>query len=184
MGSLQRSDLETLFASIDAKLEKQINLFIIGGAAAILGYNVQKVTNDIDLETSIDQQFQELFKSEAQKLKLDVMLSFRGGVFYPPEGYRERMIEFKDFPNKKLRVYTLDKYDLAISKIDRGSQKDFDDIESIHSKSAFDLNELIKIFNDEYINVVATGNLREKKMNLLQLIEILFGAEEIGRAHV
>ena len=165
-----------LFSRIDARLKKKINLYIIGGASAILGYNVTKATNDVDIEGVIDEELNKIFSEEAQKLKLDLYLSSRGRVFFPPDGYRSRA-KFKDFSKNNLRVWYLDKYDLAISKIERGLEKDYEDIERIHKKSPFELDRMIQIFNDEYIRVVATGNKREKMMNLLDLIDRLFGDE-------
>ena len=174
MGAITVKQLEELFRRIDARLKKKINIFVIGGASAILGYNVTKATNDVDIEGSIDEELNTIFSEEAKKLKMDLYLSSRGGVFFPPDGYRSRL-KFKDFPKNNLRVWYLDKYDLAISKIERGLEKDYEDIERVHAKSSFELDRLIHIFNDEYINVVATGNKREKMMNLLDLIGRLFG---------
>lgn len=174
MGSITVKQLEELFSRIDARLKKKIDLYIIGGASAILGYNVTKATNDVDIEGNIDDELNQIFSEEAAKLKMDLYLSSRGGVFFPPDGYRSRS-KFKDFPKNNLRVWYLDKYDLAISKLERGVEKDYEDIERVHAKSPFELHQLIHIFNEEYINVVATGNRREKMMNLLDLIGRLFG---------
>ena len=174
MGAITFKQLEELFSRIDARLKNKINLFIIGGASAILGYNVTKATNDVDVDGDIDKELNTIFSEEAKKLKMDLYLSSRGGVFFPPEGYRSRL-KFKDFQKSNLRVWYLDKYDLGISKIERGLEKDYEDIERVHAKSPFELDRLIHIFNEEYINVVATGNKREKMMNLLDLIGRLFG---------
>lgn len=177
MGKVSQAQLKNLFVKIDSRLKKKIDLHIIGGASAILGYNVTKVTNDVDVDGSIDSDLKIIFDEEVRKLGLDLYLSSKG-VFFPPDNYRSRA-EFKDFPKNKLRVWFLNQYDLAISKIDRGLDKDFDDIKRVHEKSAFDRDKLINIFNLEYINVVATGNLREKKMNLIDLIANLFGDDGI-----
>ncbi len=174
MGAVTVEQLEELFSRIDARLKKKINLFIIGGASAILGYNVTKATNNVDIDGDIDEELNSIFSEEAKKLKMDLYLSSRGGVFFPPDGYRSRS-KFKDFKKNNLRVWYLDKYDLAISKIERGLEKDYEDIERIHAKSPLELDRIIQIFNDEYINVVATGNRREKMMNILDLIGRLFG---------
>lgn len=173
MENVTKSQLEELFSRVDARLRTQISLFIIGGASAILGYNVSKVTNDVDGD--IDFELGKIFAEEVEKLNLNLYLSSKG-VFFPPDGYRSRS-KLKDFRKNKLRVWFLNQYDLAISKIDRGSEKDYDDIKRVHVKSPFDRTILIKIFNDEYINVVATGNKRDKMMNLIDLISNLFGDE-------
>jgi hypothetical protein len=99
----------------------------------------------------------------------------------PPDDYRSRM-KFEIFPKKNLRVWFLDQYDLAISKIDRGIEKDFEDIKRVHQKSPFNCDQLINLFNTEYINVSSIGNPREKKMNLLDLISMLFGDDEMEKS--
>lgn len=182
MEPVKKEDLESLFTKVDAKLKKKVDLFVIGGASAILGYNIQKFTEDVDLDNAIDQQFNSIFEDEAKGMGLDVYLSHKG-VFHPPDGYRERM-KFLDFPKKNLRVFYLDKYDLAISKIDRGIQKDIDDIVAVHERSPFDSEELIRIFNEEYIKVSAIGDPRVKMMNLLDLIATLFGDDVMENAKV
>jgi hypothetical protein len=44
------------------------------------------------------------------------------------------------------------------------------------------VGKLIQIFKDEYINVSAIGNPREKMMNLLDLISMLFGDDAMEKA--
>ncbi len=172
MGTVSQKELKKLFKNIDAKLTAIIDIYIIGGASAILGYNVIKETNDVDLDGGIDSEFNRIFLAEAKKLKLDLHLSSKG-VFSPPENYRARMIE-ETFPKKKLRVWYLDQYDLAISKIDRGIEKDLEDLKRVHAKSPFEVSRLVEIFNSEYIKVSAIGNPREKMMTLLDLVSMLF----------
>ncbi len=72
-------------------------------------------------------------------------------------------------------MWYLDQYDLAISKIDRGIEKDFEDIERIHKKAPYEIDKLVHIFNEEYIRTVAIGDSRFKKMNLVDLSARLFG---------
>jgi hypothetical protein len=175
MGTISKQELSKLFGNIDSKLKKQVDIYVIGGAAAILGYDVVKETNDVDLDGRIDSEFGKLFAAEAARLKLDLYLSSKG-IFSPPHNYRERM-HSEIFRKKRLRVWYLDQYDLAISKIDRGIEKDFEDIKRVHQKSPFEMQRLVQIFRDEYINIAAIGNSREKMMNLLDLISMLFGDE-------
>lgn len=175
MGAVTRSQLKKIFKRIDGRMKKSVDIYIIGGASAILGYNVIKETNDIDVDGDIDSDFQRLFLEEVSALGLDIYLSSRG-VFSPPDGYRERM-KSEEFPKGKLRVWYLDQYDLAISKVERGLEKDYEDIKRVHQRSPYDRERLIQIFNTEYIAVSAIGNKREKKMNLLDLIAMLFGDE-------
>lgn len=180
MGQVSKEELKKLFSAVDQRLTKNLDLYIIGGASAILGYNVAKETNDVDVDGHIDQELYQVFQEEAAKLKLNLHLANKG-VFSPPDHYRQRM-KFEIFSKKKLRVWYLDQYDLAISKIDRGIEKDFEDIKRVHQKSPYEMQKLISIFNTEYINVSAIGNRREKMMNLLDLISMLFGDQAMAKA--
>ncbi|PWU17147.1 MAG: hypothetical protein C5B49_09465 [Bdellovibrio sp.] len=175
MGQVTKEQLKELFTRVDKRLKKKLDVYIIGGASAILGYEVIKETNDVDVDGPIDPDFKAIFEDEADTLGLDLYLSSRG-IFSPPDGYRNRC-HSEDFPAEKLRVWYLDQYDLAISKLDRGLGKDYEDLQRVHKKKPFSYEQLIEIFNNEYINVSAIGNLREKKMNLVDLILNLFGSE-------
>lgn len=64
----------------------------------------------------------------------------------------------------------------------RGLGKDFEDIQRVHDKYPFNYERLLQIFNDEYINVSAIGNPREKMMNLIDLVDNLFGSEFVDDA--
>ncbi|MEZ0391417.1 MAG: DUF6036 family nucleotidyltransferase [Pseudobdellovibrionaceae bacterium] len=180
MGTITKEQIKELFRRVDQRLERKLDIYVIGGISAILGYNVAKETNDVDIEGAIDPEFNRIFEEEAQSLGLDLYLSSKG-IFSPPENYRSRC-QFEDFPKKKLRVWYLNQYDLAISKIDRGIGKDFEDIQRVHKKSPFDYDRLVQIFDDEYIRVSALGNPREKMMNLIDLVENLFGSEFVEDA--
>jgi hypothetical protein len=173
VATVSRAQLKKLFQGIDKRLCHSLEIYVIGGAAAILGYNVVKETNDVDVDGKISPEFARAFELEAKAQNLNLHLS-EVGVFSPPENYRERA-KFEDFPERKLRVWYLDQYDLAISKIDRGIEKDFVDIERVHKRAPYDVDKLIQIFNEEYIKTVAIGDPRVKKMNLVDLAARLFG---------
>jgi hypothetical protein len=180
MGKVTKKQIKNLFSCIDKRLKKSIDLYIIGGASAILGYDVIKETNDVDIDGHVDPDFNKIFDEEVKTLGLDLYLSSEN-VFNPPDGYRQRC-QFEDFPNNMLRVWYLNQYDLAISKIARGLGKDFEDIIRVHKKSPFEYEQLIKIFNEEYINVSVIGNPRDKMMNLIDLVERLFGVKFVEDA--
>lgn len=180
MGAVTKDQIKELFRRVDKRLEKSLDIFLIGGISAVLGYNVVKETNDVDIDGRIDPDFRKIFDEEVKHLGLELYLSSKG-VFSPPDGYRTRC-KFEIFPKKKLKVWYLDQYDLAISKIDRGLGKDFEDIKRVHSEYPFEYERLIQIFNEEYINVSSIGNPREKMMNLIDLIENLFGSSYVEMA--
>ncbi|HEY8269880.1 MAG TPA: DUF6036 family nucleotidyltransferase [Pseudobdellovibrionaceae bacterium] len=180
MATVTKESLETLFRNIDSKLEYTVDIYIIGGASAILGYNIVKQTDDVDLDGTAEPHFQKLFNEASHETGTDLVLSSKG-VFTPPDGYRERM-HFKDFPRRKLRIWFLDKDDFAISKISRGFGKDYEDISKVHEQAPYEYASLMNIFMTEFIGIATIGNEKETKMNFLDLVEKLFGSERMIEA--
>lgn len=72
MGTVTKEHLKDLFARVDGRLPKKLDVYIIGGVSAILGYDVVKETNDIDIDGAIDADFNRIFDEEAKSLGLDL----------------------------------------------------------------------------------------------------------------
>jgi Nucleotidyltransferase of unknown function (DUF6036) len=71
------------------------------------------------------------------------------GVVTLPEDYESRLIEMAPETFKHLRLLALDPYDLALSKIERNSQRDRDDVKHLARVVPFDLEILRRRFEDE-----------------------------------
>ena len=52
----------------------------------------------------------------------------RVGIVTLPENYEDRLVELFPGVHKHLRLYALDPYDLALSKLERNIQRDRDDV--------------------------------------------------------
>jgi hypothetical protein len=64
------------------------------------------------------------------------------GVVMLPEDYESRLVEMFPGAFKHLRLLALDPYDLALSKIERNSQRDRDDVKHLARVVPFDLEVL------------------------------------------
>jgi hypothetical protein len=61
------------------------------------------------------------------------------GVAHVPENYEDRLIEMFPRAFKHLRLFALDPYDLALSKLERNIQRDRDDVKHLARTVPLDL---------------------------------------------
>ena len=71
------------------------------------------------------------------------------GVATIPEEYEARLVEMFPGAFKHLRLLALDPYDLALSKIERNSRRDRDDVKHLARVIPFDLETVKRRFEDE-----------------------------------
>lgn len=70
-------------------------------------------------------------------------------IVSPPDDYTERLLEI--FPNtfQNIRLFALDPYDLALTKIERNSPKDRADVLYLAKTTAFDTSILFDRYHKE-----------------------------------
>jgi len=66
-----------------------------------------------------------------------------------PENYQDRIVEMFPGTYRRIQLYTLDAYDLALSKIDRNSEKDREDVKYLVRNVPLDLHVLKKRYESE-----------------------------------
>ncbi len=120
-------------AELDAVLPTPVQLHCVGGFVAKFLYGLPRPTGDVD--------YVSVFPSQAQKelqeiagLGSSLSKRFRLQLQYVavnalPEGYHARLVEMFPGRFKKLRLYGLDPYDLVLSKLERNSPKDREDVQ-------------------------------------------------------
>lgn len=127
-----------------------VRIDCIGGFVVTQLYGLDRSTSDLD--------FVELAPSRAATALMD--LGGRGGPLHKkylvyldrvgiaayPEKYEERLTEMFPGTFEHIRLMALDPYDLALSKLERNSQKDRDDIRFLARSVPFDLS----ILQDRY----------------------------------
>lgn len=94
-----------------------------------------------------------------------------------PEGYESRLAEMFPGTFKHLRLFALDPYDLALSKIERNSQRDRDDVKHLARTVPFDLQILKSRFENELKSYL--GNPQRESLTL----QLWIDAIEEERAH-
>jgi hypothetical protein len=178
MGLIGKSDLKIIIDEITKNINFQYDIFVVGSASSILGYGLQKITNDVDTYNNMNANIVDSWNKACKKFGYGLKLN-KTQVFEPPEEFEDRFMK-SDISTAKVKVYYMEKHDFAISKIARGLAKDFDDVLNVHLKSPLDVDQLIQIFFKEYLFTVAIGSLTDKIISLKQLIEELFGSDMLA----
>jgi hypothetical protein len=125
---------------LDGLLREQVHVHCIGGFVVSLFYGLPRPTADVDYfavlpYASVDelQALAGVGSRLAQKYKLYLQ---HVPTISLPEDYETRLTEMYPGRLKNLHLYAPDPYDLILSKLERNSQKDRDDVaflaESLH----------------------------------------------------
>lgn len=122
----------SFLSDIDAILADDVELHCLGGFVITVLYDLARPTADVDVIAITP-------RSEIQSLlsvgglgsdfhrKHKVYLQLVG-VATVPDGYEERLTAIAPESFKHLRLFALDPYDLALSKLERNTQRDRDDV--------------------------------------------------------
>lgn len=139
---------------LDNSLDRELSLVCIGGFVLAMLYGLARPTSDIDFIECRP-------KAEGKRL-LDIAgegkrLHKRHGVFLQyvsvaqlPDNYQDRLAAMFEGEFTYLRLYAVGAYDLALSKLERNSEKDRDDVTRLASASDFDPQELERIYEEEF----------------------------------
>lgn len=143
----------SFFAEIDTALNQEIALHCLGGFAAKILYGLARETADVDVlpiasNSEIDAVITTAFEGSPLHKKHGVYLQIVG-VVTVPEDYQARLIEMFPGAFMHLRLFALDPYDLALSKIERNSQRDRDDVKHLARAVPLDLELLRRRFEVE-----------------------------------
>jgi len=137
---------DSFFKELDEAVDTTVRLDCIGGFVVTLLYGLERPTADIDVI--------ELAPRAAAETMME--LGIRGGPLHQkyriyldrvavaaiPESYEDRLVEMFPGAYRHLHLMALDPYDLALSKLERNSQKDRDDVRFLARTVPFDLDIL------------------------------------------
>lgn len=149
-------DLEN-FLQLIADLDRDIELFALGGTAMVLK-NIKEATKDIDFLTTLNhEELKELFelaglkeKDSSQLCNIWYLNNIRIDIFYNefimgvtlPDDWKKLSEHIRDIG--KLKLYILNWYDLIITKIARSEPRDIEDIIAIIRTQKIDFSKLKK----------------------------------------
>jgi Nucleotidyltransferase of unknown function (DUF6036) len=138
---------------LDSAVKEAVRLDCMGGFVVTMVYGFSRPTADLDaLEIvpkaaglallELGMQGGPLHKK--YKIYLD-----RVGVAKVPEDYESRLTEIFPKTFKHLRLFALDPYDLALSKLERNIQRDRDDVLHLARAVPFDVDVLKERYQKE-----------------------------------
>jgi hypothetical protein len=164
-------------SEVDVQLPEVVVLHCHGGFVAAQHYGLPRPTADLD--------YLEIAPSDAQGLieKLGgqaSLLTKKYGVYlqhFPltsaPESYEARLTELFPGQFKYLRLFALDPYDLALSKLSRNIPVDRDDVEYLAKTIPLDPQVLRQRYWDE-LRPIMIGDLKVHDQTLDMWIEAYF----------
>lgn len=168
-----RAEILDFLGRLDAKLEEPVGLVVVGGAAAVIAYGAESPTKDIDTWTNVPPAVQEA---------ADELVAAGKGVPLGKSGVAELPYDSEDrfraaeLGLEKLEIVLPDPYDLALSKIARGYEHDYQVIEEMHDEEPFSLERFVELFEAEF-DGLATTNKRKLRLSMAILVARLFGDE-------
>ena len=176
------TELFTLLESISAFVEEKVQMYALGGTAlTILG--IKPSTLDIDINIDSPKQYNYIctiferigFKrigtirwltQEGLAFDLFYGSNILGTALMPDCLKLSKFI--KSFGN--IGLYTLSPYDIIISKLARGDERDFNDIRNIMEKENINIQKLV----ERYQKTMEVSVVGQYKQKLLDLVEIKF----------
>ncbi len=167
------SELERFLEALDQQLDGPHTITIIGGAAIALAFGGDNATTDIDVFVGMTGPLQ-LAAHQARRQLLSEIEVSPAQVAELPYGYEDRLRPILG-GLAKLRVLVPELYDLVLSKIARGVDRDREHIAALHQLHQLELATLLERYFGEMQQ--ATMRQRDLELNLLNVIDDLFGAE-------
>ncbi len=167
---------------IDAALEEETRFHCIGGFVIAMLYNLKRETSDLDFICCIPRESDIKLYELAGEGKT---LYKKYGVYLDPvkivtvpDNYEERLIEMFPEEFNKLKLFALDPYDLALSKLERNLEHDREDMLFLAQNVPLDL-EIFKQRYDEELRVYVEDNIRHRStFNLwIEMIEEIRGKQ-------
>jgi uncharacterized nucleotidyltransferase DUF6036 len=158
---------------IDGRLTEEMVFHCLGGFVMTQLYGSARTTSDVDFLTLV-QRNDELMTRAAEgsplHTKHHVYLD-PVGVVNVPENYEDRLTEmFPDVFNH-LRLFALDPYDIALSKIERNIERDREDVRHLADAVPFDLDILTQRYTHELRPYL--GNPEREDLTLKLWIEMI-----------
>jgi len=138
---------------LDSAVQGEVRLDCMGGFIVTMVYGFSRPTGDLDVVEIIPHAagltMLELAMRGAPLHKKYKIYLDRVGVAKVPEEYESRLTEIFRKTFKHLRLFALDPYDLALSKLERNIQRDRDDVLHVARTIPFDLEVLKERYQKE-----------------------------------
>ena len=168
-----RQAIEQFLQRLGRRFPMPGRLFLVGGTTMVYeGFRRQTLEFDITFEVA--DEHHSTFVAAVRDLKEQLSLNIEEvspAKFIPlPSGHQERSQCIGRYG--QLDVFHFDLYSTALSKIERGTESDFDDVLTLLNDGRLELSLLIQYF-DEIMARYATQSLKQDLMEYRRKLEIL-----------
>jgi hypothetical protein len=166
---------KSFFGEIDARSQGPVVLHCLGGFVLTTIYGLARATGDVDVVAD------SFVRSSPQ---LVVLAGKRGelhqkygvyldpvGIAPLPEDYELRLVEIFPKSFRRVRLFALDPYDIALAKLERNTQRDRDDVRYLARTLPMDLNVLESRYEEELKPIL--GNPDRESLTLRLWIEMI-----------
>lgn len=138
---------------LDEAVGEEVRLECMGGFVVTQLYGFSRSTADIDALSIVPRGQADIIRQLGARggplhTKHKIYLDFVT-VACVPEDYEERLTEMYPQVFQRLRLFALDPYDLALSKLERNIQRDRDDVLFLARTIPFDLDILQERYRKE-----------------------------------
>jgi hypothetical protein len=166
---------KAFWKEIDETIQESVELHCLGGFVVTLLYGLERSTADVDVISVIPRYTASGLLEIAGEgsplhrkhgVYLDVV-----GIATIPENYDERLTEIFAEEFQNIRLFALDPYDIALSKIERNIQRDRDDVKHLARVTPFDL-EVLKDRYEKELRVYL-GNPEREDLRLKLWIQVI-----------
>ena len=174
MNLVTPSSLQDFLRQVARCFRHDGSLYLVGGSS-LLFVEAKDSTFDIDFSFDVETQHHEQFIHCLRQVSRRMMVAIEQAAphqFIPlPKGYEERHGFVERYG--QLDVFTYDFYSVALSKIERGFDKDYADVMSMIERGVIEFEQL-EVYFEEILPQVDSFGLRvssadfSRKFNMLK----------------
>ena len=168
-----RQGIERFLQSLGTRFTKPGRLYLVGGTTMVYE-GLRQQTLDITISFEVDDQDRSAFVEAVRDLREQLSLRVEEvspAEFIPlPKGYRERSPFIGRYG--QLEVFNFDVYSTALSKIERGSESDFDDVLLLLQSGRIELAVLAEYFEEVMVHY-ATESIKQDPVEYRRKFDIL-----------
>ncbi len=161
---------KSFLSEINSRLNKETWLHCLGGFVVTTLWGAPRVTSDIDALTIGPRSEHKLILDMAGKgaelhRRYNLYIDHVAVATYP-ERYDERLTEMFPGAFDRLRLLALDPYDIALTKLERNSPRDRDDIKYLARTVPFDLDLLVNRYKSELRPYLSNEERHDRTLKL------------------
>ncbi len=158
---------------IDDFVRRETHLQLLGGFVVTVIYGSPRPTRDLDALTAVrfDPKLLEYAGQGSTLHKKHKVYLDPVGVATPSENYADRLTEVFAGQYRNLKLLALDPYDIALTKLERNTQRDRDDVKHLARVVPFDVDVLQARYTDELRTYL--GNPQREDLTLKLWIEMI-----------